>query len=140
MLMRLAQCPTRSFSQVVPDSHFSVLGIALLAETARIHAIIDPIHGLVKTSENVSEAQGAVRTGRVPISGLKEMEDVGRLVQRPALSSLLSDSTAQGGALLPDVPLSQRTDRTVIRSPATAEQKRLRKTPKTIDELFRALE
>lgn len=139
MLMRLAQCPTRSFSQVVPGSQFSVLGIALLAETARIHAIIDPIHGPVKTSETESEAQGPVRSSRIPPSGRKEMEDVGRLVQRPALSSLLSNSTAQGGAFPTDVPLSQRTERTVIRSLATAERKRLRKTPKTIDELFRAL-
>ncbi|KAI4238887.1 MAG: hypothetical protein LQ349_000800 [Xanthoria aureola] len=129
----------RSFSQVVPDSQFSVLGIALLAETARIHAIIDPIDDLLKISENVDEAQGTLRASRIPPSGLKELEEVGHSVQRPASSSPLAQSAARGALFVPDAPLSQSTDRTVIRSLATAEHKRLRE-PKSIDELFRAVE
>ncbi|KAI4229295.1 MAG: hypothetical protein L6R36_000947 [Xanthoria steineri] len=136
---RLAQDPTRSFSQVVPDSQFSVLGVALLAETARIHAIIDPINDLLKISEAVGEGQGALGASRIPSSGLKELEEVGHSVQRPASSSQLSQSAAQGASFVPDAPLSQSTDRTVTRGQATAEHKRRRK-PKSIEELFRAVE
>ena len=140
LVERLAQRPNRSFSRVVPDSQFSVLGIVLLAETARIKAIIDLDSNPVKVSDDLNEAQGVMSTSHLPPTGLKRLEDVGRLVQRPASSSQLSNPTTPKASLPSDVPLSQTTDRPVFRSLSTAEHKRPGKSPKTIDELFRALE
>ncbi|KAL8674623.1 MAG: hypothetical protein Q9168_000998 [Polycauliona sp. 1 TL-2023] len=127
----------RSFNQVVSDGQFSVLGVALLAETARIHATIVPVADLVRTYESRTEPQGALRTSPLPPSEAKEVEDVGRLVQRPPL---LSNFITQQIPSPRHVPLSQETNCPVIRSLATSEHEKPGKSPKTIQELFRALE
>ncbi|KAL8914116.1 MAG: hypothetical protein Q9171_001232 [Xanthocarpia ochracea] len=124
----------KSFSQIVSDSQFSVLGIALLAETARIQALLDPIQDSMKLPEHVIEGQKDLRTNPVQQPGPKEWEDVGRLVQRPASSTATPDLIAE------DMSLNQATDRTAMRKITTAEDKRLRKPRKTIEELFRTLE
>ncbi|KAL8923401.1 MAG: hypothetical protein Q9172_003150 [Xanthocarpia lactea] len=125
---------TQKLLNEVEDDAFSVLGIALLAETARIQALIDPIQDPMKLPEHASEAQGNPRTNQSRPSGPKEWEDVGRLVQRPASSTATPDLIAE------DVSLNQATDHTTMRKIATAEDKQLRKPRKTIEELFRTLE
>lgn len=125
---------TRSFSQLVHDNQFSMLGIALLAEMARIQAIVAPIaHRPLPLSEVVNHHLDRLA------SQSKELEDVGRPIQRLRSPSPEPDFAAQEPISMPEVSSHHTTHRTALRSMPTSKHKACSKPQNVIDQLFQAL-
>lgn len=81
----------RSFSQVIADGQFAVLGVTLLAEVANIQTILKSI----SEAEDMVGGQNNEVVDSQSISVSNEWEDMGHLLQRPLSPSTPSDPSGQ---------------------------------------------
>lgn len=134
--MRLCLIRARSFSQVVADSQFSVLGVTFLAELAKVRAVVDSMTG----AEPVVAGRRNIVEDAHDWLKFEELEDLGRPIERHvsppgAQKPFPQDLVPKGGA-----QMDHSTGRSGARSAAITKHQRPKKGLSAIDQLFSTLE